>query len=237
MTGSLEIDSVWSGYGEAMALKGASLSVEPGSVVALLGANGAGKSTMLRTITGQVRPRKGKVRFDGEDLVGLRPDQTLDRGIAHVLEGRQVFATMTVRQNLELGATKRGRAECAESIEMLFERFPILQEKEGQRAGQLSGGQQQMVAISRAFMSRPRLLLLDEPSLGLAPVMLPIVVELVNWARSVLGASVLIVEQYTSLALRVASYGYLLKNGSIVFEGRSDELSAGDALKNAYLSH
>ncbi|OUS92114.1 ABC transporter ATP-binding protein [Rhodococcus sp. NCIMB 12038] len=236
-SGGLELVDVTAGYGDAMALKGASLSVGHRQITAILGANGAGKSTVLRTITGQVKLRKGQLRFDGEDLAGLRPDQTLARGIAHVLEGRQVFSTMTVLENLELGATARGRSTRQESIDMLFDRFPILAEKAAQPAGQLSGGQQQMVAISRAFMSRPRLLLLDEPSLGLAPVMLPVVVDLIRWAQSVLGASILLVEQYTSMALEVASTGYVLKNGHIVLTGTSEELQEGDALQNAYLSH
>lgn len=229
----LEVENLVVAYGGVVAVKEVSFSVPVGGAVALLGANGAGKSTILRAISGQNKPRSGTIEQRGDSLVGLRPDQTLGRGIAHVLEGRQVFANMSVIDNLRLGATKRGGDQRDESLQMLFEHFPILAEKSNQLAGQLSGGQQQMVAISRALMSRPRLLLLDEPSLGLAPVMLPTIVQLIKWAQDSFDAAVLIVEQYTSLALEVAPYGYVLRNGAIVASGTREELTEG-VISEAY---
>jgi branched-chain amino acid transport system ATP-binding protein len=231
----LIVDGVTASYGEVIALRSVNIAVPELAARSLLGANGAGKSTLLRCISGQLPPRDGKVYFDGRDITGLRPDEILKLGIAHVLEGRQVFAQMSVRENLELGATARGHSMYKESMEILYGRFPILKEKAHQAAGTLSGGQQQMLAICRAFMSRPRLLLLDEPSLGLAPVMLPVVAELIKWAQQTLNAAVLIVEQYTTLALSLSSFGYVLKNGRVVASGTSSELESSDVVRSAYL--
>ncbi|WP_214105763.1 ABC transporter ATP-binding protein [Acrocarpospora catenulata] len=233
-TAELEISGLTAGYGGVVAVKDVSLSVPAGTTVALLGANGAGKSTILRSVSGQVKPRSGDIRLNGESLVGLRPDQTLARGVAHVLEGRQVFAQMTVVENLRLGSVRRGRDTHEETIALLLDHFPVLAEKARQPAGQLSGGQQQMLAISRALMSRPRMLLLDEPSLGLAPVMLPTIVELIRWAQTTFGAAVLIVEQYSALALQVSTWGYVLRNGRLVASAPSAELAEGDAINTAY---
>ncbi|MGE0512049.1 MAG: ABC transporter ATP-binding protein [Acidimicrobiia bacterium] len=229
------IDDLTVAYGGAVAVKELSLTVPAGGAVALLGANGAGKSTTLRAISGMLKPSGGTMWFEGERLDGKRPDQLLRRGIAHVLEGRQLFTSMTVRENLEMGATARGRSTRDDSIDQIFSRFAVLKEKEHQPAAQLSGGQQQMLAIARAVMSRPRLLLLDEPSLGLAPIMLPVVMDLVRWAQETLGATVLLVEQFTALAMQVAPYSYVLRTGSLALEGPSDDLRDSDALREAYL--
>lgn len=231
----LAINGVTAGYGAATVLRDVSLHLGPQEVVALLGANGAGKTSLLRVISGQLPVRAGEVHLDGMSLTKKRPDQTVRAGVSHVLEGRQIFPQMTVRENLLLGASARGGDKIYLTLEKIFAAFPIMREKAGQRAGELSGGQQQMVVIGRALMARPTLLLLDEPSLGLAPVMFEPILRIIAWARETLGASVLLVEQHTRLALSVASRGYVMASGRIVAEDSAAALLTGDALRSAYL--
>jgi branched-chain amino acid transport system ATP-binding protein len=231
----LKVDSVSTSYGAIRAVSDVSLTVARGEVVCLLGANGAGKTTLLKTISGELKPSAGSVEFNGRSIVGWAPHQTVRLGISHVLEGRQVFRGLSVMENLMLGATARGHDTAHETTELLLAEFPVLREKQDQLAGRLSGGQQQMVAISRALMSRPELLLLDEPSLGLAPIVMRSVVNLIRWSRERFGTSILLVEQHTGLALALASRAYILSTGRVVFDGSASDLREGDALRAAYL--
>jgi branched-chain amino acid transport system ATP-binding protein len=233
--GRLVVSGVTAGYGVVDALRDVSLEVAEGEAVGLLGANGAGKTTLLRAISGEIEVRRGCIEFDGRTLRSLPPNRSLRLGIAHVLQGRHVFPDMTVRENLELGAVARGKRERAETLEMLLEHFPALAAAAAQRAGNLSGGQQQMLVTGRAVMSRPRLLLLDEPSLGLAPVMFAAIVAVVDWVRSTLGSSVLLVEQNSSLALSIVSRAYVLASGGLVHEGTAHEIRESRILEKAYL--
>ncbi|MDR7484689.1 MAG: ABC transporter ATP-binding protein [Armatimonadota bacterium] len=222
-------------YGEARALEGVSLDVGDGEVVAVLGPNGVGKSTLVKSIAGWVGIRRGRVEFFGEEITGLAPEQICERGIALVPEGRRVFAELTVQENLELGAfNRRGRARQRESMERVLGMFPRLGERLGQRAGSLSGGEQQMLAIGRALMAHPRLLLMDEPSLGLAPAMADVVFAFVGEARG-LGVSVLLVEQNVVRALGVADRGVVMERGAVVAAGSRDELMRTRQVQDAYL--
>lgn len=233
--GRLVVSGITAGYGGVDALRDVSVEVAEGEAVGLLGANGAGKTTLLRAISGEVGVRRGHIEFDGRSTRSLPPNRTLRLGIAHVLQGRHVFPDMTVRENLELGAVARGRRERSETLEILFEHFPVLAEAASQRAGNLSGGQQQMLVIGRAVMSRPRLLLLDEPSLGLAPVMFGAIVAIVEWVRNTLGSSILLVEQNSSLALSIVSRAYVLASGRLVHEGTAEEIRESRILESVYL--
>jgi branched-chain amino acid transport system ATP-binding protein len=222
-------------YGEARALEGVSVHVGDGEVVAVLGPNGVGKSTLVKSIAGWVGIRHGTVEFLGEEITGLPPEQACERGIALVPEGRRVFSELTVKENLELGAfNRRARPRRRESIERVLAMFPRLRERWGQRAGYLSGGEQQMLAIGRALMAAPRLLLMDEPSLGLAPVMADVVFRFVGDARG-MGVSVLLVEQNAVRALAVADRGVVMHRGRVVAEGSSDALQRDRQVQDAYL--
>ena len=222
-------------YGRIRALKEVSLDVPQGSVVALLGANGAGKTTTLRVISGLLRPTRGSVEFDQRPMVRLSAERRVRAGIAHVPEGRQLFPELTVREHLRLGAyTRRGAPAINADLERVFTYFPRLAERVGQVAGTLSGGEQQMLAIGRALMTRPRLLLLDEPSLGLAPLLIKEIFRIIAEIRAA-GTTVLLVEQNVHMALAVADFGYLLENGRVVLAGDSATLRQRKEVQHAYL--
>lgn len=231
----LAIQQVDSGYGRAHILHGVSLSVDRGEVVCLLGGNGAGKTTTLLTILGILRPFSGIIEFQGARLDGLRPSEVVRRGIAVVPEGRRIFGPLTVEENLQIGATIRDdSAQAAQDMEMVFGMFPILKERRRQLGGTLSGGQQQMLAIGRALMTRPQLLLMDEPSMGLSPVLSEQVFEIIETIRGQ-GISVLLVEQNAYASLSIASRGYVMQAGQIAIEGKAEELRDADLVKEAYL--
>ena len=231
----LHVDDLNVYYGSIHAVKGISFDVEEGEIVTLIGANGAGKSTTLNTVAGLLKPREGKVEFEGESLLGIPPHTIVSNGMALCPEGRRVFLQMSVRENLEMGAfTRRDSAEIADSLEMVFDRFPRLKEREGQSAGTLSGGEQQMLAMGRALMSKPRLLMLDEPSMGLAPIL---VQEIFNIIKSLheTGTTVLLVEQNARMALSVADRAYVLETGRVSMSGNAADLANDDRVKQAYL--
>jgi branched-chain amino acid transport system ATP-binding protein len=230
----LRLDGLEVAYGDMVAVRDVSLDVAPGEFVALVGSNGAGKTTTLRAITGLLRPRRGRVELDGQRIDGLAPAAIVGRGVAHVPEGRQLFPSMTVRENLELGARRaEGRARRAETLERVLTLFPRLAERGAQLAGTLSGGEQQMCAIGRGLMARPRLLLLDEPSLGLAPVMVKLIFE--NLRRiNAEGTTVLLVEQNVRKALELSTRAYVLENGRIALSGARDVLLHSPAITRAY---
>jgi len=231
----LRLDAVEAGYGDVTAVRAVSLEVRAGEIVALIGSNGAGKTTTLRAISGLLPLRQGQVELDGRRLSGLGPAAVVAAGIAHVPEGRQLFPTMTVQENLELGArTAEGRARRAETLARALELFPRLGERRRQLAGTLSGGEQQMVAIGRALMARPRLLMLDEPSLGLAPVVVnAIFANLAAINRD--GLTILLVEQNVLRALRLSHRAYVLENGTITLAGSSATLLTDERIRRAYL--
>jgi len=235
MSTLLRVDGIEVGYGDLTAVRDVSLEVREGEAVALIGANGAGKTTTLRAVSGLLPLRRGRIEFQGQRLDGLGPAEIVARGIAHVPEGRQLFPTMTVRENLELGARSRAaRVGRAEMLERVFELFPRLRERREQLAGTLSGGEQQMCAIGRGLMARPRLLMLDEPSLGLAPVLVKAIFE--DLVRiNAQGITVLLVEQNVLRALHLAHRGYVLENGRMTLSGPRDELLASGHIKQAYL--
>jgi branched-chain amino acid transport system ATP-binding protein len=231
----LEIERLDVRYGGVRALHGISLHVDAGEIVTLLGANGAGKTTTLRTVSGLVRPHAGDVRFEGKSLVRVAPHDVALRGIGHVPEGRRVFARMSVRENLELGAyALTSRIVFAERLEEALTIFPRLRERIGQSAGTLSGGEQQMLAIARALMSAPRLLLLDEPSLGLSPILVQTIFGVIRTIHA-RGTTILLVEQNARQALRVATRGYVLENGTIAREAPAADLLEDEAVVAAYL--
>lgn len=230
----LKLSNVETYYGQIQALKGIDLEVHEGKIITLLGANGAGKSTTMKTIAGLLKPKKGNVEFLGENVTGLRPDQLLRKGIALVPEGRAILSSMTVLENLEMGAYHRKDKDIKDDIENVMQRFPILQERQTQMAGTLSGGQQQMLAIARALLSKPKLLLLDEPSMGLAPL---IVAEIFNIIKEIKdsGTTVLLVEQNAKQALKIADYGYVMETGKIIIEGNASDLIVDSRIVEAYL--
>lgn len=235
MTALLEVDALELYYGDACALAGVSLTLARGETVALVGANGAGKSSLIRSIVGIEKPRKGRVRFAGQDITGLEPHQIAELGIAQVAEGRQIFPSLSVAENLELGAfSRRARSRSQQSLALVAELFPRLAERRRQSAGSLSGGEQQMLAIGRALMATPELILFDEPSLGLAPLaveqMLSTLAEL---ARR--GLSLLLVEQNVAASLRIAARGYVLEQGSVQLSGSAEELLGDTRVRQAYL--
>ena len=222
-------------YGSIHAVKGISFDVEEGEIVTLIGANGAGKSTTLNTVAGLLKPREGKVEFEGESLLGIPPHKIVSRGMALCPEGRRVFLQMSVRDNLEMGAfTRTNSAEVADSLEMVFERFPRLKEREGQSAGTLSGGEQQMLAMGRALMSKPRLLMLDEPSMGLAPVLVQEIFNIIKALHDA-GTTVLLVEQNARMALSIADRAYVLETGKVSMSGNAADLANDERVKQAYL--
>jgi branched-chain amino acid transport system ATP-binding protein len=232
MSTLLRVDSLEAGYRDLIAVRDVSLEVRAGEVVALIGSNGAGKTTTLRAITGLVATRRGRIDLAGERIDGRSSAHIVARGIAHVPEGRQLFPTMTVRENLELGA--RDRRTRGAALEDVFALFPRLRERERQLAGTLSGGEQQMCAIGRGLMGRPKLLLLDEPSLGLAPVMVKLIFETLH-AVNAGGTTILLVEQNVPRALGLSHRGYVIENGRIVLEGSRATLQASAHVKQAYL--
>ena len=235
MTALLELDDVEARYGPVHVLHGVSLSVDEGAIVAVLGPNGAGKTTTLRAISGTVR-RTGRIGFAGHPLQRLGPDAVARLGVAHVPEGRGTFSELTVWENLKLGAyTRRGSIE--PDLERVLSYFPWLSERRRQEAGTLSGGEQQMLALARAFVLRPRLLLLDEPSLGLAPILVAELFRIVRELNEKEGLTVLVVEQNAHLALQAAQAGYVLEAGRVVLAGTSAELQADDAVRRSYLGY
>lgn len=231
----LQLEGISVHYGAIEALNNLSLTVEKGEIVALIGANGAGKSTTLWTISGLVRPRKGRIIFDGKEITRMPPNRIVSLGIGHVPEGRRVFATMTVQENLEMGAyVTKGGAAMREAMRRVFNRFPRLEERKNQLAGTLSGGEQQMLAIGRALMSRPKLLLMDEPSMGLAPMLVREIFAIIKELNEQ-GTTILLVEQNAHMALSIARRGYVLETGSITLSGPASELAGNPEVRRAYL--
>lgn len=231
----LELENVHAYYGYIHALKGISLTVEKGEIVTLIGANGAGKTTTLRIITGLLHPREGHVRLEGEELAKYKPHEIVYRGITMVPEGRRVFARMTVQENLEMGAyTRTNKQEIQESMEYVFGLFPRLKERRHQLAGTLSGGEQQMLAIGRALMTRPRILLMDEPSMGLAPVLVETIFDTIQKINRE-GTTILLVEQNALMALSIAHRGYVLQTGEIVLHDTAANLRNNPMVQKAYL--
>jgi branched-chain amino acid transport system ATP-binding protein len=234
MSYMLKVSGIHAFYGNIQVLKNIDLQVEEGSIVTILGANGAGKTTTMKTVAGLLKPQQGKIEFLGEDVTGLRPDQLLRKGIALVPEGRQILAGMTVMENLEMGAYHRKDNEIGQDLEKVLERFPILKEREKQLGGTLSGGQQQMLAIARAILSRPKLLLLDEPSMGLAPLIVADIFKIIKEINET-GTTVLLVEQNARQALKISDYGYVLEIGKIVADGKAQDLLNDPRIMEAYL--
>lgn len=222
-------------YGAIYALKKLSINVEQGAIVTLIGANGAGKSTTLRTISGITRPKSGSITFKNEDITRVLPEKIVGRGISQVPEGRRIFAAMSVIENLEMGAfLRKKKSEIDNDIEMVFTRFPRLKERRKQTAGTLSGGEQQMLAIGRALMARPELMLMDEPSMGLAPLLVKEIFEIIKDINSQ-GTTILLVEQNANMALSIADYAYVIETGEIVLQGSAKELMHSEEVKKAYL--
>jgi branched-chain amino acid transport system ATP-binding protein len=231
----LEVKDLNVYYGAIHALQGVSFTVEEGEIVSLIGANGAGKSTTLKTVSGLLRPRVGDVLLRGESLKTMPAQDIVRRGIIHVPEGRKIFAPLTVQENLEMGAfTRKDQAEIRQSLERVFQSFPRLKERLGQLGGTLSGGEQQMLAIGRGMMARPKVLLLDEPSMGLAPILVEEIFSIIKEINSQ-GVAILLVEQNALMALSVANRGYVLETGSIVLQGTGQELLQNPQVMRAYL--
>ncbi len=231
----LKTDNICTNYGAVEAIRNINMYVEEGEVVAFIGHNGAGKTTLLKTISGLLRPVKGTVTWMGENITGRPPEKIVRAGISQCPEGRQVFAESTVYQNMEMGAyTRKDKHAIREDIEKYEEIFPILRERRSQKAGLLSGGEQQMLAIARSLMSRPKLLMLDEPSLGLAPVVVNDVYDVIQKIKQQ-GVTILLVEQNAMKALEVSDRAYVISTGEITLEGKSEELLQNDAVKKAYL--
>jgi len=231
----LKIDNINVYYGAIHALKGISLEVYPGEIVTLIGANGAGKSTTLRTISGLLKPKDGSITFEGENIAGVKAHKIVRAGISQVPEGRRVFAEMSVMENLELGAfTRKDKDGIKKDLQMVFERFPRLEERKKQIAGTLSGGEQQMLAMGRALMSRPKLLLLDEPSMGLAPLLIKEIFSIIEDIHKE-GTTILLVEQNANMALSIANRAYVLETGRITISGDAKKLAASEDIRKAYL--
>jgi len=231
----LKVEDINVYYGAIHAIKGISLEVEKGEIVTLIGANGAGKSTILRTISGLLKPKTGKIDFEGQNIAGIAAQHIVKSGISQVPEGRRIFANMTVMENLDLGAYVRSdKAGIQEDLKMVFSRFPRLEERKTQEAGTLSGGEQQMLAMGRALMSRPRLLLLDEPSMGLAPLLIKEIFSIIQDINKT-GTTVLLVEQNANMALSIANRAYVLETGRITLAGPAKDLAASEAVRKAYL--
>lgn len=234
----LDIKNIESFYGPIMAIRGVSLQVEKGQVVTVLGANGAGKSTLLKTISGIMDPEKGQVVFEGREIQGMEPHKVVQEGIVHVPEGREVFPLLTVDENLSLGAyTRSDKAEIEKDRQMVFDYFPILAERRGQEAGTLSGGQQQMLAIGRGLMLRPKIMLLDEPSLGLSPLLVQEIFAILRRLNKDEGVTMMLVEQNAKVALELADVGYVMEVGRIVMDDTADRLMESEDIKAFYLGH
>ncbi len=230
----LDVSGIHVYYGAIHAIKGVSFQVYPDEIVTLIGANGAGKSTTLNTITGLLRPKQGTICFDGKNVTSLPSHKMISQGIALCPEGRRIFQQMTVRENLEMGGFIRQASEIQSSMEEMFERFPRLKEREKQVAGTLSGGEQQMLAMARALMTRPRLLMLDEPSMGLAPILVEQIFGIIKEMHGA-GVTILLVEQNAQMALSIADRAYVLETGTITMEGQADDLLHNDNVRKAYL--
>lgn len=221
-------------YGAIHAVKGVSLEVADGEIVTLIGANGAGKSTVLNTISGLLKPKSGTVEFMGEMIGSMPPNKVVQHGLVQCPEGRRIFARMTVEENLQMGAYTRPSSELAQNLEKVYELFPRLKERQKQVGGTLSGGEQQMLAMGRAMMSQPKLLMLDEPSMGLAPILVDQIFSIIRELHQS-GTTILLVEQNAEMALQVADHAYVLESGKIALSGTGEELAATDAIKKAYL--
>lgn len=231
----LEVNDLHVYYGVIQALKGISFEVSKGEVIALIGANGAGKTTTLHTLTGLLRAKQGSIRFEGNDITKMSAHKIVELGIAHVPEGRRVFSDLSVLENLKMGAyTRKDKNEIAESLANVYKRFPRLEERRNQRAGTLSGGEQQMLAMGRALMSRPKMIVMDEPSMGLSPIFVNEIFDIIEEV-SAGGTTVLLVEQNAKKALAIADRAYVLETGNIVLSGDADELMNDDSIKKAYL--
>lgn len=231
----LKLDKVNLSYGEVQALWDVSLEVKEGSIVALLGANAAGKSSTINAISGLYKPSSGKIEFQGKDIIPLSPNEIVEEGLIQVPEGRKLFDYMTIQENLELGAySKRARKHLKENLKMVYEMFPVLEERKNSLAGEMSGGQQQMCAIGRGLMSQPKLLIIDEMSLGLAPILVQDLMESLKGIKEK-GITILLVEQNVNLSLKIADYAYVLENGRVALDGTAEELLNNEYLKKAYL--
>ncbi len=231
----LELENIHTYYGEIHALKGVSLNVEEGEIVTLIGGNGAGKSTTLNTISGLLKPRRGSIRLNNENLGNFKAHEIVAKGVVQVPEGRRVFGRLTVLENLEMGAfTRPSRSEIVQTLEQVFTLFPRLKERESQLAGTLSGGEQQMLAMGRALMAKPKVLLLDEPSMGLAPVLVDSIFDTIRKLHA-LGTTILLVEQNARMALQVADRGYVLQTGEIILTDKATALRENESVQKAYL--
>ena len=231
----LEVRNVETFYGAVMAIRGVSLEVHDGQIVTILGANGAGKTTLLKTISGVMDPEKGKILLNGAEIQGIEPDRIVRMGIAHVPEGREVFPFLSVEENLRMGAYTRSDDRIGADLEMVFGYFPILKERRNQQAGYLSGGQQQMLAIGRGLMARPKVLLLDEPSLGLSPILVQEIFGIIRRLNSEQGVTMMLVEQNARVALETAHYGYVMEIGRIVMGGSAAQLLESEDIQEFYL--
>ena len=231
----LEVKDLEVYYGVIQAIKGVSFQVNQGEVIALIGANGAGKTTILHTVTGLLSPKRGSVVFEGKEITKVPAHKIVSMGMAHVPEGRRVFAELSVYENLKMGAyTRKDKKEIEESLANVYKRFPRLEERKNQMAGTLSGGEQQMLAMGRALMSKPKIILMDEPSMGLSPIMVNEIFDIIQ-AVSESGTTVLLVEQNAKKALSIADRAYVLETGNIVLEGKAEDLLENDSIKKAYL--
>jgi branched-chain amino acid transport system ATP-binding protein len=235
-TSMLSIRNIETFYGAVLALRGVSLDVEKGKIVTILGANGAGKTTLLKTISGVMDPEKGKIEFQGEEIQGMEPSKIVRKGIVHVPEGREIFPFLSVEENLMMGAyTRKDKQNLQRDLEMVYGYFPILKERHNQQAGYLSGGQQQMLAIGRGLMGKPILMLLDEPSLGLSPLLVQEIFTIIKRLNKEQNVTILLVEQNANVALKAADYGYVLEIGRIVMDDTADNLLASEDIQEFYL--
>lgn len=231
----LKVEGIQVYYGAIHAIKGVDFEVKKGEIVTLIGANGAGKTTIMHTLSGIIKPQAGKIIFDGEDITATSAHTIVEQGMAHVPEGRRIFAQMTVKENLEMGAySRKDRGDLEAEYDKVYERFPRLKERRKQLAGTMSGGEQQMLAIARALMSKPKLLLLDEPSMGLAPILIEEVFNIIKDINKS-GTTILLVEQNANKALAIADRAYVLETGNVVLSGRGEHLLHNDAVRKAYL--
>lgn len=231
----LEVLNVETYYGAVMALRGVSIGVQEGKITTILGANGAGKTTLLKTISGVLDPKKGQVILNGTEIQGAQPDSVVRKGIAHVPEGREVFPFLSVHENLLMGAYTRSDQEISDDVELVFSYFPILKERRAQQAGYLSGGQQQMLAIGRGLMARPKVLLLDEPSLGLSPLLVQEIFGIIRRLNEEQDVTMVLVEQNANIALKTADYGYVMEIGRIVMDDTAEKLLASEDIQEFYL--
>jgi len=232
----LEIRDLHVNYGAIKALKGINLTVKEKSIVTLIGANGAGKTTLLRTISSILKPVSGSIEFNGRNIVNLAPNRIVELGISQAPEGRMIFSNLTVKENLEMGAyTRKDKNNLKEDLEFIYTFFPRIKERLKQLGGTLSGGEQQMLAISRALMSKPKLLLLDEPSLGIAPLLVKTIFEKIEALNKTTGLTILLVEQNANIALSIADYGYVMETGKIILEGEAGSLAQNEEVRKAYL--